>query len=356
MINASSSKRNNRLPCTKKGCNKKVNRIEDNKILECKNCQVLFNVGSLGYEENEFELFVKSPIFKDVFWCCEACRPKVYKIMGMVDLIEDKMNCMNKTIEEFKNTIDKRLENIENKVNNENSEVKNLVEDKLIEIENGFDKLEKTIVKTQENEQNELNEKFKSYANAVSNHIEQNLEKNKTISSINNNLKSVKDNIETNIVQQDEERAKKQKINNIILFNIPESSTGDEGTDYENDIIKLKNIFKDKIQLQKEDFKKIYRKETRNKSSRPRPIIIQFTTTEKRNESLRIRNLAYTDPSKEKHFIFIHPDRTKQEQDEHKVLVNKLKERKKEDPDLIIRNGKIVKKTPFRSNPQSLWG
>ena len=42
--------------------------------------------------------------------------------------------------------------------------------------------------------------------------------------------------------------------------------------------------------------------------------------------------------------IYVSPDKTKQERDEEKKLREELKEKRKTDPNLIIRNGKIMKK------------
>ena len=264
----------------------------------------------------------------------------------------NKEICLN----EFKNTIEQRFEIIEKQLHDKNSEVKNLVADEIKGIANGFDKLEKSITQNQASSHKDIKEKINSYASVVNKNIDKNLKNNDAITYISENLQSMKDNMETKKAEQDEEKAKKHKTNNVILFNMPEANTGNPDLDAQEDVRKLKQIFIEKIHLKKEDFKKIYRRETLNKGTRPRPIIIQFTQSEKKKEILRLRNLMYVDEQNNIHKIYIQPDRTKREQAEHKLLVLQLKESRKEDPNLVIRNGKIMKSMPFRSDPQSIWG
>ena len=55
-------------------------------------------------------------------------------------------------------------------------------------------------------------------------------------------------------------------------------------------------------------------------------------------------------------YIFIHPDRTTQEQEENRKLVTKLRERKKKgEKNIFIKNGKITTYQPFREDTQFNW-
>ena len=55
--------------------------------------------------------------------------------------------------------------------------------------------------------------------------------------------------------------------------------------------------------------------------------------------------------------IYISPDRTKKQQEEHRQLVLQLKKRKADgETNIGIRNGRIVSLQPFRRNPQLYWG
>ena len=92
---------------------------------------------------------------------------------------------------------------------------------------------------------------------------------------------------------------------------------------------------------------------------------MKFFDLEKRAEVLSLRNLFLTtiDESKStedkttKVQIYISPDRTKLQREEHKKLVAEMKARKKNgEKDIGIRDRKIVNIEPFRPNPQSYWG
>ena len=67
-------------------------------------------------------------------------------------------------------------------------------------------------------------------------------------------------------------------------------------------------------------------------------------------------NLKYLDCNQEEHQIFVKPDMTQKEQLEHKLLVKKLQERRAEgELGLVIRNGRIINKRPFRADPSRYW-
>jgi hypothetical protein len=91
--------------------------------------------------------------------------------------------------------------------------------------------------------------------------------------------------------------------------------------------------------------------------SNTRPIIIRFSRTDKRNEVLRNRVLPFKKGGKDIQ-VALAPDRTRQEREEHKQLLAELKKRKtdEENENLVIRNGKIVSRRPFRYKPQIFWG
>ena len=140
------------------------------------------------------------------------------------------------------------------------------------------------------------------------------------------------------------------------FFYVPESLNPNKEEAYQEDIIKLKSIFFDKIELKQEDIKVVYRKETKNKTN-SRPIIIKLSSFEKKLELLQLRNLCYKNDSLETK-IFISPDRTLQQQNKHKQLVKELQERRsKGEEGLVIKNERITqRKMPFRQPPQVCWG
>ena len=95
------------------------------------------------------------------------------------------------------------------------------------------------------------------------------------------------------------------------------------------------------------------------KENQIRPIKITFATMEKKLEVLtNNKNLIlYGNEERECEFdwcedgdshthIYVTTDKTKQQRDEEKVLREEMKRRKETEPNLIIRNGKIITKAP----------
>ena len=73
------------------------------------------------------------------------------------------------------------------------------------------------------------------------------------------------------------------KNNNICIFNIPESKEKDEKKAFHEDINKIKEIFKDKMEFSKQDVAEIYRTNGREDNNRTRPIIVRFVDVNKKN-------------------------------------------------------------------------
>ena len=77
---------------------------------------------------------------------------------------------------------------------------------------------------------------------------------------------------------------------------------------------------------------------------------------EKNDEKTGEKSDKTSIPKEKITYIFVHPDRTKQEQEEHRELVKTLKERKGNgESNLHIKDGKIVKYQPFREATQFCW-
>ena len=225
-----------------------------------------------------------------------------------------------------------------------------------------------------------MQEKINSYANTVSKNIDENEITKKEISSISNKnyeaISSINKNFETlkiKINQEQENKARMARENNICIFNVPESTDADQEKAKREDVRKLHTILDDKIKLIKDDIKQVYRKNIRDKN-KPRPIIITLTSKEKRTELLKLRNLKYeevvesdeevgeTNDDADKAqdlikttMIFISKDRTQLQQEQHRKLVEELKERRGKGEDVTIRNDKIIKNQSFLGVSQLNW-
>ena len=162
----------------------------------------------------------------------------------------------------------------------------------------------------------------------------------------------MKTNIINKLETETEENAKKRKANNICIFNVPESNNENHENRFQEDVKKVKEILNEHVKLKKEDVISLYRIGYAKNSSKPRPIVLKLSNLELKLTILKLRNLKWQDNN-----IYINPDRTKKEQEEHRKLLSELHARKaKGEENIMIRNGKIVARIPFRPDSQMFWG
>lgn len=340
---------------------------------------------------------------------CKKLEDNQNELIKMNELANEKIMKLNEKIEELK-CEKETTETIENKLNDIE---KNVTQ----EVKTNIEVMEISLTNKLENQEKAVQEKIKSYANTVSKNIDENEITKKEISSINLNFKELKTDVTKKLNEDKENKIKARKEMNVCLYRVPESKNTNAEISLKDDIKILKKIFENKIVLEEDDIKAVYRigeKET----NKTRPIIMKFNNQEKRLELLKLRALKYIESNedietrkeetetednnkcqsgqvlqkpdgiseetngevnnncnKEKNdektgeksdktsipkekitYIFVHPDRTKQEQEEHRELVKTLKERKGNgESNLHIKDGKIVKYQPFREATQFCW-
>ena len=327
------------------------------KAINCHSCKTTYNIKDVGISEGQHN-YIKENKVQGYVWLCSLC------------LVDPR-----KQIDEFQRNISEKLELIENQ-----NEIKQIKDDLQLYIDQKLQKFEEKLFKKVDKQKDVLNKNIIGIADSVSNNMEKqkeainknmntfadvvakiperNNETTTVITSLNKDLTDLKNNIENKMNLENERNIQKTKANNIIVYNIPESQ-GSDNEAYKNDVLKVKSIFQEKLNLKIEDIKDIHRIAPREKrENRIRPIRIVFNNLEKRMDAFKLRNIVYRDEeSSEEKTIFISMDRTKQEQAAHKKLVEEMKERRsKEGKQFYIRNGKIMEFLPFRSSPQQYWG
>ena len=292
--------------------------------MECDGCKMWFHIDCGGVTRKDYNYYGNNKLCKRGFmWFCIICREKLKSFNFSANSVSD--NNLNNDIKEEVKTIKQGLKNLQDTFSSK------------------FDKLES-------------NFSSKSYAEAVANNIKENIDNNQVISSINENLNSMKKNIENSFNQEKEDKEKARKSKNVCIFNVPELDSDDRKAQKSADISKLKQLLDDKVKLEQADVKAVFRAGEYHAGENPRPIILCLNDMDKRAKLLKLRNLSLTESSKEWR-IYINPDRTKHEQKTHKALRQELKHRREEgEENLIIRGGKIVTKPPFPSDPQVPWG
>ena len=271
--------------------------------------------------------------FGGLYYCCEECTTATSSKNTSHEDLASTCNEIKLTLENLSLDFNRRLTQIEQQNNQFPKEVK---------------------------------ESINSYADAVTKNIKENSENisskietdRKTLSEINKDLECVKTTMEKSTENEKEANEIQQKKNNICIFNIPEGKSQNPDECYRHDVEAVKSILSEKVPMKKEEIIAIYRiGEEQPDEDKNRPIIVKFSNQQLKIKVLKLRNLKYTE-SDEVHNIYISKDRTKKEQKAYKLLRKQLKEKKEStgEDNFIIRNGEIVKRRPFRANPQLLWG
>lgn len=158
----------------------------------------------------------------------------------------------------------------------------------------------------------------------------------------------------------EEEKRREDKENSLIMYGVLETEEEKEDQMRE-DFLTVRKLYTNKVDIQMRDLINITRLgKEEEKNDKIRPIKMTFVSRERRleilrnNKNLRLEGENYQVCSSEfcdnqgsKHtHIYVSPDKTKQQRDEEKKLREELKRRKPEEPNLIIRNGKLIEKKP----------
>ena len=158
-----------------------------------------------------------------------------------------------------------------------------------------------------------------------------------------------------------EEKRREDNKNNLIVYGVPEQHD-DETDQMKADFATLKDLYQPRVNIYSKDLLQVTRL-GQKKENQIRPIKLTFADIQKKSEVLRNNKnlklyideneceLDFCDEEDNHKHVYITTDKTRQQRDEEKKLRGELKERKRTDADLIIRNGKIIKK----STNQARW-
>ena len=328
-------------------CNEK---LFSRSSLKCCQCLKLYHPDCEKISAEDFEKFKNlSSAVRGFLWCCESCQNNFYT--------EDKLNIIQE-INNLKINFDKKIGDIE-KIVLKNTEFQ---QTQLKEInvnlnkEQLYPKIEETIddqfKKIQENikvQNSSITTQMTSYADILNKNLKNNSNTEKAITTLSKGMET----LQTKINKEKEKKLKEDKANNLCIFNIPESDQTDETLQKSSDKVKVKSIIDPQSQIPAGKIEYI-RRINEKSHGKTRPIIIRFKCLETRMKILKLRNLTYSQLGNETK-IYIHPDRTKQQQEENKLLVQKLREIKSKGENAFIRNGKIIINQSFRKSSQVAW-
>ena len=251
-------------------------------------------------------------------WRCMKCRENILSIEKSIDI--------RKELNELKQTLTNRINELENLIGTK------------------ADNQQKDIL---------------TYANAVKGITKDanTTETTKVLKSIDERITDMSTNISVINDSEKETALITQKSKNLCIFNIPESEDTEIETKYKHDVSIVQKIIGYKEEIQNDIVRIVRRGVRTSEQARPRPVILTFSTIETRQKVLQMRDVKHTNEDNTIIPIYISPDRTRKQQEEHRQLVLQLKKRKADgETNIGIRNGRIVALQPFRRNPQLYWG
>ena len=333
----------------------KISRL-DKTIVKCFKCEVVVHMKCAGLSTIEYEALICNDQNGLVFLCrtCKIALKSDDNDPESQRFDEIKLNDLKIQINKLSTNINLKLTEIEKKIETNspspNMESENNLTDKL-------GKIEQSLCNKVDNVGNKI---ITSYAQKVSQNIQENNDQTKVITEINKQFDGLKNDLVSKLEEDNKTKIEQKLIdarkNNICIFNLPESQQNDPKLAYQEDINSIKLLFANRVELQKQDIIEVYRKGNKNNGS-ARRIIIKFSSYEKKIEILKLRNLHFKTDSDDVVINIVH-DRTITQQIQHKKLVKELKERReKGESDIYIKNGKIIQyKQPFRPAPQDFWG
>ena len=157
----------------------------------------------------------------------------------------------------------------------------------------------------------------------------------------------IKKEVKKEMKEEGEERDDRtSRSKNVIFYNIKESEKDNFTDRKQEDLDVIKRVITKKLEVLDCEIDYVLRLGIFN-DEKPRPILVQLKTVSMKwailKNSSKLKNINKSGP------IFVTPDRTKKEREENTKLWNELKRRKDGgEDDLIIKQGKIVKKQLFR--------
>ena len=143
---------------------------------------------------------------------------------------------------------------------------------------------------------------------------------------------------------------------NLIFYGVREDHKEDKTEQMKADFETIKKLYTDRVEINRKDFIQISRVGP-HKQNQIRPIRITLAEVNKRSEILRNNknlkiyqeentcSLEFCEDEDDHTHIYVSTDKTKNERDQDNKLRAELKRRRETEEDLIIRNGRIVKKS-----------
>ena len=297
------------------------------KPVQCYDCDLKFHSTCVGLKDAIYKCIIQSAS-TGVRWHCSSC-------------LSNRDSTSKASLETFKKSIENEIKLISTGVE---QQLKSFKESLIIEY------------KTCQQSNSEVTETITSYASVLSENVDKQKETAEVVVELKKDIQSLSNTAKEQKLEESEAKLRELKKMNLMLFQMPESTKTPLLDACKEDFVNVISVIDPESKLKENDVVDLYRIGIKD-GSNARPIVIRFTSSEKRNEILRNRALCFKKGGKDVK-VFVAPDRTTQQRKEHKLLQAELQKRRTDEKDenLVIRNGKIVSRRPFRFKPQQFWG
>lgn len=282
---------------------------EEDKLLQCERCLKWECLKCVGYSDEEYEMLSNRP---KIHWFCDPCQsPALYAVQSDNEIQERCKLYMSKVTERIT-------------------------------------KLETTI--EQKADVTDLKENASQLAK-----VQEKLE------NMENRLENIDGFVEDRISELERERVdQERRKGNLIMYEVPKSDSQDPEERKNADCERVQEILT-KLDLPDVRPKNVIRLNVKSQTdgdetaaAKPKPTKVVFNTVEEKEKVLqRMQTLRSSEEEEQRNKlqdIHVAQDRTFRQRAEHKRLKESLEQRTAEgEKDLVIRNGRIVTKKPFRT-------
>jgi len=336
---------------------KKEFKDPSSRLLECERCAEHHCIKCMKIKDAEYDFLNER---NDIHWYCDKCEPKVLRsiqidkeIEKKLDIfwakVDDRLSQVNKDIDSVKESTNAKIQAVMEEMKiiktdiqgqscelqSMKRELKNEVKADLAHrtqdisvIKQDMQNLETTIGSLKGEMKNEIHEvKTTSLADIMKEEME------KSLGNMVSEIQSVKTNLYETKEEVDEQRDKERRRNNIIIYNIPESSADRADERTKDDRSFCLRMFNNVLQagVSDEDLTQAFRLGRRGEhASSPRPFLIQLASYTQKNV---IMESLYKLKHAEMQFksVVVTHDMTKTERDECKRMVTEAKDQEAQD-------------------------
>jgi len=142
----------------------------------------------------------------------------------------------------------------------------------------------------------------------------------------------------------DESRERDKRKMNVMFVNVPESEGDTAEERMKGDLAKVTGLVGKIAEVGKDEFSGMVRLGGKTIGSGSRPRMLRVTVkTEEAKKKLLMNARKLNEGVEASKRIYINQDRTAREREDFRRLRDELEKRRKEEPDLVIRGGRIVK-------------